>query len=142
MPPQLSDLDIARIARGVIDRTLPKPEWTHAAHFACVLWVLRQPGRDAPAEMPALIRAYNEATGRANTDTQGYHETITQASLRAARAWLAARPGESLSAALAGLLASDYGRSDWLLVYWSKDVLFSSRARRDWVPPDLQPLPF
>ena len=30
----LSDTDIDRIARGVIDRTLPKAEWTHAAHFA------------------------------------------------------------------------------------------------------------
>ena len=142
MPPQLSDADIARLARGVIDRTLPKPEWTHAAHFACALWMLTQPDRDAAAEMPGKIRAYNEATGVMNTDTDGYHETITQASLRAARAWLAQRPGEGLSTALAGLLASDYGRSDWLLAYWSKPVLVSPRARRDWVPPDLQPLPF
>jgi hypothetical protein len=134
----LSDDDIARIAAGVIDRTLPKPEWTHAAHFACALWMLAH--RDAPAEMPALIRAYNEATGVANTDTEGYHETITQASLRAAATWL--RPGVGLSETLAALLAGDHGRSDWLLRYWSKPVLFSPQARRAWVEPDLQPLPF
>jgi hypothetical protein len=136
----LTDTDIARIAAGVIDRTLPKPEWTHAAHFACALWMLAAPGRDARAEMPGLIRAYNEATGVANTDTEGYHETITQASLRAAATWL--RPGVPLSEALAALLASDHGRSDWLLRYWSKPVLFSPEARRAWVEPDLQPLPF
>lgn len=136
----LTDTDIARIAAGVIDRTLPKPEWTHAAHFACALWMLTAPGRDARAEMPGLIRAYNEATGVANTDTEGYHETITQASLRAAATWL--RPGVGLSEALAALLASDHGRSDWLLRYWSKPVLFSPNARRAWVEPDLQPLPF
>jgi len=135
----LTDTDIARIAAGVIDRTLPKPEWTHAAHFACALWMLTAPGRDAPAEMPALIRAYNAATGVPNTDTDGYHETITQASLRAARSHLNGRP---LSETLATLLAGPHGRSDWLLRYWSKDVLFSPTARREWVEPNLQPLPF
>jgi hypothetical protein len=141
MPPY-TDADIERIGRGVRDRTLPKPEWTHAAHFACALWVLTRPDMDAFRAMPGLIRAYNEATGVANTDTDGYHETITQASLRAARAWLAARPGMALATALEALLASDFGRSDWLLAYWSRERLFSVEARRAWVEPDLQPLAF
>jgi hypothetical protein len=142
MPTCLSDADIERIGRGVADRTLPKPEWTHAAHFAAALWLLTRPGRDAEAEMPGLIRAYNEATGVANTDSSGYHETITRASLRAARAWLAARPAEPLSAALSELLASPFGRPDWLLAHWSREALFSAAARRAWLEPDLQPLPF
>lgn len=137
-----TDDEIARIGVGVVDRTLPKPEWTHAAHFACALWVLRHPGLDAARDMPGLIRAYNEATGVANTDTGGYHETITQASLRAARAWLDARPGAPLAAALDSLLASPYGRPEWLLAYWTRERLFSVQARRGWLDPDLQPLPF
>lgn len=136
-----TDDDIRRIGEGVRDLTLPKPEWTHAAHFACAVWVLNQPGLDAAREMPGLIRAYNEATGVANTDTDGYHETITQASLRAAAAWLEAHPGP-LSEALAGLLASPHGRSDWLIQYWSRPRLFSVEARRRWLEPDLQALPF
>ncbi len=77
-----SDADIERIGRGIIDRSLPKAEWTHAAHFAAAFWLLRSPERDALREMPGFIRAYNEATGTPNTDTGGYHETITLASLR------------------------------------------------------------
>jgi hypothetical protein len=137
-----SDAEIERIATGLLDRTLPKVQWTHAAHFAAALWLLAAPGRDAAREMPRLIRAYNEATGTANTDTAGYHETITQASLRAARSWLAAHPGVPLSAVLAELMASEHGRSDWLLSYWSRPLLFSTQARRAWVEPDLRPLPF
>jgi hypothetical protein len=136
----LTDTDIDRIGRGVADRTLPKPEWTHAAHFAAALWVIRHPTLVAERDMPGLIRAYNEATGVPNTDTDGYHETITQASLRAARAWLAARPGVPLSEALAALLASPFGRSDWLLQHWSREALFSVEARRAWLEPDLAPL--
>lgn len=137
-----SDADIERIGLGVLTRTLPKPEWTHAAHFAAAFWLLSGPDRDAMREMPGLIRAYNEATGVANTDTSGYHETITLASLRASRAWLHARPHEALHVSLAELLVSEYGRSDWLLAYWSKPVLFSVDARRAWVEPDRAPLPF
>jgi hypothetical protein len=137
-----SDADVDRIGRGLLERSLPKVEWTHAAHFAAALWLLCHPNMDAPRDMPALIRAYNEATGVANTDSGGYHETITQASLRAARAWLDGRPHASLSESLNALLTTEYGRSDWLLRYWSRSVLFSVKARRSWVEPDLQPLPF
>jgi hypothetical protein len=133
---------IEHIGRGLLERSLPKPEWTHAAHFAAAFWLLRQPGIDALREMPGLIRAYNEATGVPNTDSGGYHETITLASLRAARAWLAARPDMPLHEALNELLASELGRSDWLLAYWSRPLLFSVAARRAWADPDLQPLPF
>jgi len=40
------------------------------------------------------------------------------------------------------LMASEYGRSNWLLEYWHKDSLFSFRARRTWVDPDKKDLPF
>ena len=137
-----SDADIDAIGRGVSERTLPKSQWTHAAHFAAAFWVLTRPDMDATRDMPGLIRAYNEATGVANTDTSGYHHTITLASLRAARAWLARRGNRPLHALLNELLASDQGRSDWPLEYWSKSLLFSVEARRSWTEPDLRPLPF
>ena len=137
-----SEAEISRIGRGVLDRSLPKPEWTHAAHFAAAFWVLHHPDMLAERDMPGLIRAYNEATGVPNTDTSGYHETITLASLRVARAWLAERPDAPLHTSLQELLTSRYARSDWLLSYWSKPVLFSVAARRAWIEPDLQPLPF
>lgn len=138
----ISDAEIERIALGVVDRTLPKPEWTHAAHFAAALWVLRRTGMNAERDMPGLIRAYNLATGVANTDSTGYHETITLASLRAARDCLVKMPEKPLHEVLNELLASRYGRSEWLLEYWSKPVLFSVMARRAWIDPDLKPLPF
>ena len=142
MPHFTSDAEIEHIGRGLLDCSLPKIEWTHAAHFAAAFWLLRRSDAQALRDMPALIRAYNAATGVPNTDTGGYHETITQGSLRAARAWLAGRPGVALHGALTELLASKYGHPDWLLGYWSKPLLFSAAARRAWVGPDLRPLPF
>jgi hypothetical protein len=137
-----SDVEIERIGRGLLDRSLPKAEWTHAGHFAAAFWILRRPDMDAARDMPGLIRAYNEATGVHNTDTTGYHETITLASLRAAGAWLRGRPGMPLYETLNELLTTEYGRSQWLLAYWSRPLLFSVAARSAWVNPDLRELPF
>ena len=138
------DAEIAQIGEGLRDRTLPKARWTHAAHFAAAAWILlRRPQLDPFREMPGLIRAYNLTTGVANTDTEGYHQTITQASLRAAKAFLEGLPPDTpLYQAVNALLDSPLGRRDWLLEYWSRDALFSVSARRGWLEPDLRPLPF
>ena len=137
-----TDIDIERITHGVIERRLPKAEWTHEAHFAAALWLLRH-RRDAPAIMPGLISAYNESVGTMNTDTTGYHETITQASLRAARHILDDFDADApLHVVLSALMASDFGRSDWLLSYWTRERLFTPEARRAWIAPDIKPLPF
>jgi hypothetical protein len=141
--PFTSDDELAAIGRGLMERTLPKPAWTHASHFAAALWLLRAcPERDCLREMPGMIRAYNETTGVANTETSGYHETITLASLRAARAFLAEDPSRPLFVTCNALLNSPLGESSWLLVYWSRPRLFSAEARRVWVDPDLQEFPF
>jgi len=139
-----SDEPIARIGEGMMGCALPAKEWTHAAHWAAALWIIaRRPDLHPPAAMPGFIRRYNESTGGANTDTSGYHETITQASLRAGRAiLLEAKPDEPLWRSLNRLLASPLGRPDWMKAYWSKDVLMSVAARRAWMEPDLAPLPY
>lgn len=141
--PFTSDDEIAAIARGLIDRTLPKSSWTHAAHFATALWLLaHRPEIDCSRALPGFIRAYNETTGVRNTDTSGYHETITMASLRASRAFLAEDPSRPVFMTCNALLASPLGESKWLLAYWSRPRLFSAEARRVWVDPDLEVFPF
>lgn len=136
-----NDNEIARAGRKFLDLSLPKPEWTHAAHFAVTLWLMRhRSDLDLETQMPGLIRAFNEATGTPNTDTGGYHETITQASLGVARVALASAPGQPLHEILDRLLISPLGDSKWLLTYWSRERLFSAEARRGWLAPDLKPL--
>jgi hypothetical protein len=141
--PFTSDEEIVFIGSGLVDRTLPKTVWTHAAHFAAVMWLLKNRTEvDVSREMPGLIRAYNEATGGANTETSGYHETITQASIRAARGFLSGSPAQPLYMTCNALMCSRLGEPDWLLEYWTRPRLFSVEARRAWLEPDIRSLPF
>ena len=134
---------VERAGLGLVGASLPKEEWTHAAHFAATLWLLRRDGAAAVSrDMPKMIRVYNEAVGGVNSDSEGYHETITQASIRAAAQAFARDPDAPLHLVLRRLLATPLGRSDWLLRHWRRETLFSVAARRGWVDPDLEPLGF
>lgn len=145
LPETLSDDSaIEHLALRMIDRTLPKAEWTHAGHFTAALWLLRhRPDLAAPDAIRLLIMRYNEATGTANTDTGGYHHTITLASMRAARSHLDSfASDEPLHLVLRSLMESSLANPGWLLSYWTRETLFSVAARRTWIEPDLAPLPF
>ena len=97
---KLDDAAIDALATRFRACTLPRSEWTHAAHFAVALWLLRHHPDLANAEgMAPMIRAYNDSVGTPNTDSSGYHHTITVASLRLA-AFLAER-GAAIRAARA-----------------------------------------
>ncbi|MEJ7934325.1 hypothetical protein WG907_08670 [Sphingobium sp. AN558] len=139
----MTDDEIDEIARGFCALTLPKSRWTHGAHFATALWLLRKrPDLSPEQAMPDMIRRYNESVGGVNSDSMGYHETITQASLRAARALLATLPADvTPGEAFAALMASPLGDKDWLFTHWSRERLLSAQARRRWVEPDIAPLP-
>jgi hypothetical protein len=127
--PFTSDEEIATIGFGLLDRTLPKIAWTHAAHFAATLWLLRcRPEVEISREMPGIM--------------SGYHETITQASIRAARAFLVEAPQRPLFVTCNALMHSRLGAPEWLLEYWTRPRLFSVEARREWVEPDIKELPF
>src|SRR5690606_5643753 len=122
-----SESDIIRIGEKFADLSLPRGEWTHAAHFAAALWLMRyRPDLDAAVAMPGMIRAYNESVGRVNDETGGYHETITLASLRALKGVLDANPPDMpLFEIVNALMASGLGNPNWLLDYWSQSRLMS-----------------
>ncbi|HUG46406.1 MAG TPA: hypothetical protein VMK31_07865, partial [Sphingomicrobium sp.] len=84
-----SDAEIEPIGQGLLDRTLARPEWTHEAHLAATLWLLlKRPDIDVDAKLPGIIRRYNESVGGVNSDSLGYHETITRLFLRSIRLFL------------------------------------------------------
>jgi hypothetical protein len=138
-----SDAEIEHIGERLLACTLPKAEWTHEAHLAATSWLLlKRPDIDIDRELPGIIRRYNESVGGVNSDTEGYHETITRAYLGGVRLFLAeANVGQPLHEIVNELLLSPMGQRDWPLRFYSPQLLFSAEARCSFVRPDLASLP-
>jgi hypothetical protein len=138
-----SDADIISVGERFLACALPKEEWTHEAHLATTTWLLlKRPDIDVDKELPGLIRRYNESVGGVNSDSEGYHETITRVFLAGVRLFLAeADPKEPLHELVNELLLSPMGRRDWPLRFYSRERLLSVEARRAFIQPDLAALP-
>jgi hypothetical protein len=137
------DAAILRIGEGLLACTLPKSDWTHAAHIAATCWLLRdRPDVDVDAEIATIICRYNESVGGVNDDTSGFHATITRTFVAGVRGYLATPAASgSLVATVNALLRRPEGQRDWPLRFYSRERLFSVAARRAFVEPDLAPLP-
>jgi len=135
-----SDTALSRFLDHWRAGTLPKKEWTHAAHVAVAAsHLFDYPADEALQKIRAGIIHYNSCVGTANTDHSGYHETLTRfwtgliADFLRTRA-LCSRL-EFVRAAL-GRFGSD---STLFRSYYSFDVVKDIRARCQWIAPDLQP---
>jgi hypothetical protein len=136
-----TELEIDAFLQAFEAGTLPKNRWTHGAHLltgACYVHMLGVPA--AIDRMRLCVRRYNEAVGGQNTETSGYHETITVAWIKLLGGLLRqVQPIER--AAFAGQAVEHFiGQRDIFSRYYDFDVIASTDARRRWVPPTLQPL--
>lgn len=135
-------MNVEQTVQGLLARTLPKAAWTHEAHLRVGLWHVRHYGAATALQLlRTRISAYNEATGGANTDQAGYHETITRLYVHLIAHHLeSSAPAPALDEAAQALIAS-LGARDLPLRYYSEARLFSVAARRGWLEPDRQALP-
>jgi hypothetical protein len=138
-----SDAEVESLGEGLVACALVRADWTHEAHLGATTYLLlRRPDIDLDAELPAIIRRFNESVGGVNSDTEGYHETITRVFLHGVRLFLSeADRSEPLHELVNELLLFPMGRRDWPLHFYSRERLFSVEARRAFVSPDRAALP-
>jgi hypothetical protein len=137
-----TDAEIERLGEGLLACTATREEWTHEAHLAATTYLLhRRPDIDLDEELPGIIRRFNESVGGTNSDTEGYHETITRCFLHGVRLFLErADVSAPLHEIVNRLLLAPMGRRDWPMRFFSPERLFSIDARRFHVAPDLAPM--
>ena len=119
--------------------TLAKERFTHAGHLltgACFIHMLGE--AKATNHMRLCVRRFNVAVGGQNTETSGYHETITIFWIKV----LAALREENSSlprATFADLAVERYGnRRDLFRDFYNYDLVASTEARRTWIAPNLR----
>ena len=131
--------EIFSLVRRFEDCTLPRAEWTHAAHLTVALWhLLQYDWPEAVEHVRRGIQRYNDARGIPVTPTGGYHETLTLFWLRAVRAFLEGERNEARSlVSLANELVATHD-AGLPLRHYTRARLFSAEARANWVEPDLK----
>ena len=136
-----TELEIEDFLAAFEGCTLPKPRWTHGAHLltgACYVHALGE--RAAIDQMRTCVRRYNEAVGTQNTETSGYHETITIAWIKLLAGLL--RRSQPIERADFVTLAVEHfsPQRDIFKRHYDFDLVSSIEARLQWVEPTLQPL--
>ena len=130
--------DVAAFIGEFEGRRLPTARWTHEGHLVAGLWYVWHVGvAEALERLRVRIRDHNTFVGTPNTDSSGYHETITRLYVEAIGRLCSSSPGSTFEEVLAKLLSSPMARSDWPLSHYPAEQLFSVRARREWVPPEV-----
>jgi len=118
------------IAAAMTACRLPKADWTHEAHvLAGLSLILRSGASRALATLREAIPRYNVSTNTPNSDSGGYHDTLTVYYVWAIDELL--RQGVSAEEITADPLVSRTAP----LEFWNSDELFSVDARRHWVAP-------
>ncbi len=130
--------EIILLVKSFEERTLPKEEWTHAAHLIvglvyCCLFPLER----ARVLLGNGTYWLNVAHGIPNTETSGYHETLTVFWLKLIWRFLEIRGrGEDLAILARDLIAS-FNDLKLPLKFYSREILSSLKARERYVEPDL-----
>jgi len=120
------------------DLSLPESAWTHRAHVVHLAWIcLTQAAPEAALERirRGILRYNSEVLGRRHK----YHETVTTAFSRVVADRIeSGESWERFAQRIEDVLDPD---ASILRRYYSDELLFSDRARQQFVEPDRQPLP-
>ncbi len=118
-----------------VNGRLAKDAWTHEAHLI-TCWVAlqdRTPG-ETLAFLREAIQTHNCGIGIRNTDTSGYHETLT--------VYYVTAVAQAAAPSIEELYDVPSCDRKAALNHWSREVLFGTEARLGWVEPDIAPLPW
>jgi len=119
---------------------IPLPQWDHLSHLrAARLLIAQMPLAAAIDEIRTRIRRLNQNNRVPETETSGYHETVTIAFMHLVADAYVRDPGiTSLDFCIRHAELSD---SRVILRHYSRELLWSAAARARFLPPDRQGLP-
>ncbi|GAA3632215.1 hypothetical protein [Flavivirga jejuensis] len=138
---ELSKKEIENLVEKFIDKTLPKTQWTHEAHIVVALWHnLNYNFHDAIKLIKTRIKNYNLAIGTQNTISSGYHETLTIFWMIITKDFMYRNDHKNIKIACNDFLQSTEALKETPFQFYTKEILFSAKARRTWVNGNLKKL--
>jgi len=133
-----SEESLAEFLRTWEAGQLSKAAWTHPAHVAVAACYAFECDVEATfAKMKVGIIRHNESVGTANTETNGYHETLTRFWAGEICGLVRAGQFPSRLEAVRAAVAAFGTERDRFRRFYGFDLVNDRRARREWVAPDI-----
>ena len=122
---------------------LPAEEWTHHAHLTVGLWHLQHYDEfESIIRLRSRIISLNNVHGTPNTAMRGYHETITLFWVWILKEYICRNNFRDIPECYNEFLSSKYQKAGLLFQFYTREFLFTVKARAVWVGPDIKELDF
>ena len=132
-----------KLIQNFLECKLPKGEFSHEAHLVTALYLLAKHGDNTLPIIRQHLKDYLRSIGVESTESSGYHETLTIYWLWRLKKRFADKNGTILwNQDNVDELIEDFDlteRNLWL-EYYSKELMMSVEARKQFVEPDIKPL--
>ncbi len=133
-----TEVGIFEVVRGFETATIPRDKWRHAEHLTVALFYLVHHDFEFAAnKMRNGILHYLKIIGVDLEKENPYHETITLFWMRMVSSYLSSKNKNSIVELTNGLLETCSDK-DLPLKFYSRELLFSDNARKEFVQPDLR----
>lgn len=134
-----SDAEVFALVEAFETATIPPSQFTHAAHMAVALSYLAQsPLPAAKARMREVLLHFTAQ----NHLVDLYHETLTTFWMRLLDHLANSHYREVPLWRRINLIVTRWSTAAPVEAHYSRELITSKTARKEWVPPDRLPLPF
>lgn len=130
--------DVLALVRRFEYATISRDEWKHPEHLIVALHYVSRFDIELAIEKmrKGILKLLSDGFMVDLTREMPYNETITIFWIRTVSEFNLSSGGMSLGDKIADMI--DRFDKDYLLSFYSRDLLFSDRARAEYVEPDLQ----
>ena len=120
------------------NQSLQKSDWTHELHLVVALWHLLEykDFQTVLCHLRAGIILHNHSIGIQNTESRGYHETITIFWIKQLERFVQTQESRDFGTLVEKLLKEPpFIRKEYIFQFYDKEVLKSVQARATYIPP-------
>jgi hypothetical protein len=136
-----TEKEVLDLVRSFEEATISRDEWKHPEHLIVALhYVSHYDVETAIDKMRnGILNLLANGFGVDLNKEMPYHETITVFWIRAVANFHAASNGKPLGDKIAEMIAKF--DKEYLLTFYTRELIFSDRARKELVEPDLAAVP-
>jgi hypothetical protein len=131
--------EILNVVRNFENGTISRDKWKHAEHLTIAFYYIEHSDSLSEATDKMRVGIFNllKSFGIDLEKEMPYHETMTRFWMKVVFDFRKTKNGYSV-VEMTNLILEDFNDKDLPLKFYSRELLFSDAARKDFVEPDLE----